>query len=177
MKKTCIICGLSVELEKFVVNKNRSSACDICRWEKVLIRDFNTNQRFKAIKHTTRYRERKKELKRIYRKISFKTDPLFKLKSSIRTRIYKYFKKLGGKKRQGTESILGCNFLTLKAHLESKFLPGMGWDNMGMWHIDHKQPLATAETETDVVKLNHYTNLQPLWAADNIKKGATYVNA
>ena len=47
----------------------------------------------------------------------------------------------------------------------------MNWENRGLWHIDHIIPLATAKTEDEIIRLNHYTNLQPLWAIDNLKKG------
>jgi hypothetical protein len=50
----------------------------------------------------------------------------------------------------------------------------MSFDNYGQWHIDHIIPLATAKTEQDVYTLSHYTNLQPLWAKDNISKGAKW---
>jgi hypothetical protein len=46
----------------------------------------------------------------------------------------------------------------------------MNWDNHGEWHIDHKIPLSTAKNEEELYKLNHYTNLQPLWSTDNLKK-------
>ena len=52
----------------------------------------------------------------------------------------------------------------------------MCWLNHGDWHIDHKIPLAAAKTKEDVIRLNHYTNLQPLWAAENLAKGAMIMN-
>jgi len=55
--------------------------------------------------------------------------------------------------------------------MEAKFVDGMNWDNIGEWHIDHIIPLSSAETEQEIIKLCHYTNLQPLWAFDNISKG------
>ena len=48
----------------------------------------------------------------------------------------------------------------------------MSWDNYGEWHIDHIIPLASATTEEGVLKLYHYSNLQPLWAKDNLSKGS-----
>jgi hypothetical protein len=60
----------------------------------------------------------------------------------------------------------------LKKHLEIQFIEGMSWENQGKWHIDHKIPLSSAKTEEEVYKLCHYTNLQPLWAEDNLKKGS-----
>jgi len=62
------------------------------------------------------------------------------------------------------------------AHLESKFLPGMTWNNRGDWHIDHVRPLASFSFETaqcpDFKAAWSLSNLQPLWALDNIRKGA-----
>jgi hypothetical protein len=68
---------------------------------------------------------------------------------------------------------LGCSIPELKLYLENRFQPGMTWDNYGSdWHIDHIRPLANYDlTDREVLKqLVHYTNLQPMWAIDNIKK-------
>ena len=69
---------------------------------------------------------------------------------------------------------LGCAVEELKKHLESKFQPGMTWKNQGLWHIDHVRPLASFDlTErAQFLQACHYTNLQPLWAAENLKKAA-----
>ena len=50
----------------------------------------------------------------------------------------------------------------------------MSWENQGKWHLDHIIPISSAKTEEDVIRLNHYTNFQPLWAEDNFKKGKKY---
>jgi len=50
----------------------------------------------------------------------------------------------------------------------------MNWHNKGKWHIDHIIPLKAAKTEFEVIALNHYTNLQPLWAKDNLTKRDSY---
>ena len=55
-------------------------------------------------------------------------------------------------------------------HLESHFLPGMSWGNRGLWHIDHTIPLASAETESELLRLCHFSNTRPMWARDNFKK-------
>jgi hypothetical protein len=101
-------------------------------------------------------------------------DPLFRLRARLifRNRIYLVFKRNGLLKSQSTFSILGCDFHTVKKWIERKFQPGMSWDNLGEWHIDHKDPLATGRTEEEILRLCHYTNLQPLWAIDNLRKGA-----
>ena len=78
-------------------------------------------------------------------------------------------------KESKTESILGCSFEYFKLYLESKFENWMTWDNYGLfngelkygWDIDHIKPLSSAETKEDIIKLNHYTNLQPLCSYTN----------
>lgn len=69
--------------------------------------------------------------------------------------------------------LVGCSLDFLKKHIESQFKPGMGWENWSFrgWHIDHIIPLSSARTEDDLYLLCHYSNLQPLWAIDNMKKG------
>jgi hypothetical protein len=71
--------------------------------------------------------------------------------------------------------MLGCDLHTAKAHLEKQFTDGMTWANHGEWHIDHIIPCASAKTEEELIKLFHYENLQPLWAIDNLKKGAKII--
>jgi hypothetical protein len=73
-------------------------------------------------------------------------------------------------KKNKTFEIVGCTPKFLKEHLETKFVDSMNWDNRSEWHIDHIIPLSSAKTEDELYKLCHYTNLQPLWAKDNLKK-------
>jgi len=60
-------------------------------------------------------------------------------------------------------------------HVEQQFTVDMHWDNYGDWHIDHIVPLSCADTEEELKLLCHYTNLQPLWAVDNLAKSNTYI--
>lgn len=100
-------------------------------------------------------------------------DDLFRLKSNIRSLIRKSFRCRGFSKGSKTARILGCNWLEFRSHIERLFLPGMSWEKLGREiHIDHIIPLATAKSADDVVSLNHFTNLRPLWALDNMRKGA-----
>lgn len=96
----------------------------------------------------------------------------YKLRVAIRDRI-KTACRFGLKAGSAIRD-LGCSTQDLKTYLEAKFLPGMSWDNHGTWHIDHVQPLAKFDlTDPEQFKMAcHYTNLQPLWAADNLSKGA-----
>lgn len=106
-----------------------------------------------------------------YRKVRELTDPVFKLARRVRTLIYVKIRSGGYTKRSKTHLILGCSFEELMVHISQQFSEGMSWDNYGEWHIDHIIPVASAETEDDVIRLNHYSNLQPLWALDNLVKG------
>lgn len=116
-----------------------------------------------------------KENKRIYTKNKLEEDELFKLKFNIRTLIRNSIKRRFTKKSKKTTEILGCSFEELKLYLESKFDDKMNWENQGTyWHIDHIIPISYANNEEDVYLLNHYTNLQPLYWLDNLKKSNNY---
>jgi len=101
-----------------------------------------------------------------------KEDPQFKLQITLRNRLLRALK--GGYKSGSAVRDLGCTIPELKAHLESQFLQGMSWDNYGLfgWHIDHKIPLAFFDLtdREQFLRAVHYTNLQPMWAGENIKK-------
>lgn len=99
-----------------------------------------------------------------------KRDPVYAARERVRCLIKECIKKSGSKKKSRTSEILGCSTVFFKEHIERQFLKGMSWDNMGEWHIDHIIPISSAATEEEVIELNHYTNLRPLWAADNIRK-------
>jgi len=105
-------------------------------------------------------------------------DQIYKLRVKIRNRINKIFKLKNINKKNNTFDIVGCSPIFLKEHIEKKFTEGMSWSNRGLfgWHIDHIIPLSSAKTEEEIYKLCHYTNLQPLWAKDNLKKGKTLNN-
>lgn len=100
-------------------------------------------------------------------------DPIFKLKHNMNSRIRIFMKSNNLTKRNRTFDIVGCTPKYLKEYLEKKFTDGMSWDRFGREiHIDHIIPLSSAKNEEDVYKLCHFSNLQPLWAIDNIKKGS-----
>lgn len=113
------------------------------------------------------YRERK----RTYVNNRRNVDPLFKLSFNIRSLIKNSIKRHYGSKSKKTLNILGCPFEELKSYLESKFDENMNWGNYGSyWEIDHIIPISSAKSEEDIYNLNHYTNLQPLYWLDNLKK-------
>lgn len=128
-----------------------------------------------ATRWQAEHKQERLEYLRKYRKNRESIDPSFKLASRLRSRIRAALKgnfKVGSAVRQ-----LGCSIEFLKSHLESKFFPGMSWDNWGYgddkWNIDHILPLSGFNL-LDPIQFKqavHYTNLQPLWQVDNIKKG------
>lgn len=99
----------------------------------------------------------------------------YRLKTNLRRRINRALS--GQKKSNATMKMTGCNITELKAHLESQFTNGMSWDNYGKWHVDHIIPCAMFDlsNHNEQSKCFHYTNLQPLWAEDNARKGSRYV--
>jgi len=138
-------------------------------------------ERRRARQQTDEYRERERarrqtdeyrEYKRDYVRSRYQQDPLVATARRLRCRTSRAFRRISVDKPSNTETLLGADWETVKAHIESQFVGGMNWDNMGEWHIDHIVPLASAKTEEELCALCHYTNLQPLFALDNIRKGA-----
>ena len=131
----------------------------------------STKERHK--KYYESNKETIKEKKKIYQKERMKNDPLYKLSISTRGIIRNSLRNNGYTKKSRTQEILGCSFDEFKSYLESKFEPWMNWQNPGNWNgpptelntswdIDHIIPLSSGNTEEELIKLNHYTNLQPL---------------
>lgn len=100
------------------------------------------------------------------------TDSTYRLKCNIHSLICTSFKRNGFSKKGNTEKILGCTYEEFIKHIEKQFLKGMTWENKSLWHIDHVVPISSANTESEVIELNHFTNLRPLWAEENRHKSA-----
>ena len=149
-------------------------------------KEYYKKNRDKILKSNKQYVEKNKEHVKIlnkknrdknrenynkYYRERRKKDFLFKLQMNLRTLTGSAFRNKGYSKNTKTQSILGIDWITIKKHIEIQFTKGMNWSNYGKWHIDHIIPLISANTEEEIIKLCYYTNLQPLWAFDNIKKG------
>lgn len=117
------------------------------------------------------FRKKRRSRNEVHEK-RYQNDALYRLDKCIRALIYR---SLRGKKLNKTEQYLGCSIEQFKKHLESKFQPGMSWDNYGRngWHIDHIVPSSSASSVEELVRLQHFSNLQPLWEVDNLRKGAS----
>ena len=118
------------------------------------------------------YRESNKDKINSYFKNKTKTDIQYKLGKNLRGRLGSAVKN--NQKAGSAVRDLGCTIPELKQYLESKFLPGMSWDNWTIdgWHIDHIKPLSSFNLtdRQQFLEACHYTNLQPLWAKDNLLK-------
>lgn len=111
-----------------------------------------------------------------YNKRKEKEDIQFLLRRKIRSRIKGFLNRKNIETKVEYNINLGCSIEDLKKHLESKFTEGMSWYNYGKWHIDHIKPLAKFDltNHEELLEACHYSNLQPLWAFDNLSKGAKY---
>ena len=121
-------------------------------------------------KYAVLNRDTIRKQKREYQINRIKTDPLFRFNRNLRCLIKQSIIHQGFTKKSKTFQIIGCSFEEAILHFQSKFTDGMTIANHGEWHIDHIIPMSTAKTEEEAIKLNHISNLQPLWKDDNFKK-------
>ena len=156
------------------------------------IKEYREKNKEAIVEYYKKYYQKNKEIKKKYlkkwrkenkkfintyitkwQKEKRKNDVNFKLKTNLRRRMNEVLRRNKNKKR--TIEFLDCSIDELWKYLESKFKPGMTKENYGLygWHIDHKIPCAAFDFRCPVQQLAcfHYSNLQPLWAKDNIKKG------
>lgn len=112
-----------------------------------------------------------------YASKKLKSDPVVCLKNRMRVRVCQAVRSAGVYKSDCTLSLIACTSAQLKKHIESKFLPGMTWKNRRRWHVDHIVPIAAFDISTAEGQKAafHYTNLQPLWAEDNLRKSAKLI--
>ena len=129
--------------------------------------EYETNKE----KYRINYKNYKNK-RNVNRKNRWKIDVQYKLSETLRSRLKSAIKN--NSKSGSAVKDLGCTINELKIYLESKFQEGMNWDNWGLygWHIDHIKPLSLFDltNKDQFLQACHYTNLQPLWAKDNLSK-------
>jgi hypothetical protein len=174
------------EYDKKYYSENLNKIIEYREENKLIIKEkkkvYRKNNKDSIKEYMSSYRKENKEQinlsKKNYHNEKIKTDMLYKLSCSIRGLIRSSLKTRGIKKNTKTETILGCTFEEFKQHIESQFESWMTWDNYGNWNgtptepntawdIDHIIPNSFGLNELEVIKLNHYTNLQPLCAYIN----------
>ena len=171
-------------------NQKYRSWCKICEAERVRIYasenkgSIKVSQKAKYQKYKEKYDARRKEwikenleshreYHRVYSADRYNNDINFRLANVLRSRVLSAVKSGGGEKAEKTMELLGCSVQHVRDHLASQFTEGMTWENQGEWHVDHIRPCASFNLEDpeEQKRCFHWTNLQPLWAKDNITKG------
>lgn len=137
---------------------------------------YRQTEEFKASRRESAKKWHRKNAKKIYKQR--RERPYEQLASVVRARIYDVLKH--GYKSDRTEKLIGCSIKELKVYIEKQFKDGMTWDNYGFygWHLDHILPLSSFDLTKaeEQKKAFHYTNIQPLWAKDNLRKHAKILN-
>jgi hypothetical protein len=164
--KICTVCNKDKTLDKYYVAKCKGiirPQCKDCTSKKR--NEYYQNNKQQTIKQTSNYKVKR-----------CKTDPEFKILQTLRCRLYHALINQKVDKLYKTKQLTGCNLPFLKGYLEAKFTEGMTWENHGKWHIDHIKPCCSFDLNNDEEqkKCFYYTNLQPLWAKDNLSKGGKY---
>lgn len=191
MEKVCNICGISKPLIDFCRRADskdgRESRCRHCRT--IQAREYCKNNREKirlykrewCLKNKGKKREynqrrRQRHYKypanaaRYYAKVHTRIS--YRLNAAMKANIWQ---SLQGKKNgRKWETLVGYTLEELKAHLEKLFQSEMNWANYGKWHIDHIRPKNsfsfTTYNDKGFKDCWRLSNLQPLWAVDNIRK-------
>jgi hypothetical protein len=188
MIQVCTKCGIQKDISEYYVRSNGKShrSCKECMITKQKLiypikrdgilkyqENYRNEHKEQINNYQENYRAKNKDKARIYQNNRTKIDPCFRLARILRGRTRMAIKN--GQKAGSAVKDLGCSVEELKTYLENRFMPGMSWDNWGLfgWHIDHIIPLSSFDLtdRTQFLKACHYTNLQPLWATDNMKKG------
>jgi hypothetical protein len=195
-KKVCSKCKLKKTLSEFHKNiKLKDGLCCRCKLcikeyqlqNKTQIlnkkKEYRINNQDKIIAHRELYKKRgsilnkkwqkaNKEKRNFQQKERLKTDIHFKLARNLRGRVRSAI--LGNIKTENTLNLVGCSIEQLRGYLEKQFTKGMSWKNYGYhgWHIDHIRPCTSFNLSNPQQQKQcfHYTNLQPLWAKDNLRK-------
>ena len=172
--KTCSKCKLEKKLEDFYEDKrrnNRRAECKIC-----MSKYFHENKDIINIRKRKWRNINKKELnlkRSIYEKNKRKNNIQFKLGKILRTRLGMAISN--NYKSGSAVSDLGCSIEKFKLWLEMHWEEGMSWENYGRtgWHIDHVKPLDSFDLtdRKQFLEACHFSNLQPMWAKDNLSKG------
>src|SRR5579859_3451307 len=173
MTKFCNTCETPKQLELFVKNKHKSDGhSGRCKeYTRLASKKYYLENPEKSKQATKNWINNHRDQRRAYDR--GRADARW-LSTRVRVNLNSSLRRIGAKKNQRSMEYVGCTVAELYLHLESQFEEGMTWENRSEWHIDHIIPLAAAQNQEEVEKLWHFTNLRPLWAKDNMKKGSTH---
>lgn len=198
MDKLCSACNITKELDQFPrgarYTDGRRGVCKICtkNYSKTFCvkeGEYLCTICNKTLKHTEFYKcsSNKNGLRTTCKtcnplknnfKFKYDNNKNLRISHNLRTRIRNAVKHPKGTKSAKTLELVGCTVEDLCLFLEAEFTEGMTWVNYGDWHIDHMRPCASFDLEDpeEQKRCFHWTNLQPLWAQDNLRKGAKIVS-
>lgn len=170
VKVACSYCGKDIERSKY--SKAKTHFCCNAHFRLWFRMDEKRKERVERRnkiwqEHRNIHRLRIEESERIRKK-------KLVVKRDMYSAVHRSLGIAKARKTSHTFQYIGCSPGFLRNHLESLFLPGMSWENRGEWHIDHIVPLSWWDLEhhrEHLLIANHWTNLQPLWSTDNIRKG------
>lgn len=188
MLKECKICKTIKSIDLFYTagkykdKQYHRNECIPCYNE--YIRDHKPEKQ-RAYRQTEEYKKKKQEYRKSEKylqserkrsKERYSNEINYKFKKCLRARLKSALLSKKWLKNNHLAEYLGCSLEELKNNFQSKFIEGMTWEAFfnGLIHIDHIIPLSSAKTPEEMYKLCHYTNLQPLWAIDNMKKSDKY---
>lgn len=167
--KTCTKCGAVKPSSEFGKRKTAKDGLNYC------CRSCWSARYREQLKDPALYESHKVSVGSYIRRRR-KEDLNFYLVHKLRCMVRRVLRAADGKKTASSQNLLGYSAKELRAHLESQFEPGMTWDDRSAWHIDHVKPVSAfiAEGIKDPQIINALSNLKPLWAKDNLAKGARY---
>jgi hypothetical protein len=153
-----------------VFDKRRKSISEKNKARMASDEDFAKKIRERSFKSQSRPEAKKRRVDR--HKQNMKSDPVYAIKFLTRMRLASLKKRKGINRSNSSRKMLGADPWVCKKFIEDQFSKGMSWANRGEWHIDHFFPISLANNEAEVLVFSHFTNLQPLWAVDNLNKRA-----
>jgi hypothetical protein len=176
-KKVCSKCKEEKEVCEFNKDSSRKDGYDYnckscCKQKRQSIKIDREKHRERQKKYYNNNVDRIRIYKRKYENDRLKIDSEYRISKNMRRRISLFLQSTNIIKSNKTFDVIGCTPQQLKEYIQFQFQDDMSWENYGYhgWHIDHIIPLSSAKTEEEIYQLCHYTNLQPLWAEDNLKK-------
>jgi hypothetical protein len=165
----------SKAVKKYDESKHWSNHPQVGKWRSMKAERNDPERHKKWALKRLKYRSKLLEGKRRRDAERRLKDPVFRIQNATRSRLSKILKRVGAMKPCRTEELLGCSWMEFKEYVESKFKRWMRWDNHGSaWHLDHVHPCASFDLtdERQVRMCFHFTNLQPIAAKANLRKGA-----
>ena len=165
------------KIKKYLKEKEPSESEKSVRFKKYRKKNLE-KEKLRSKLWRQKNKEHIKDYNKNYTRKRYQSDPEFRIRLNLRSRINQAIKKSNSKRLFKLEKLIGCTIQELKDHLESQFSEGMTWDNQGQWHIDHIKPCVTFDLtkKQDQLDCCNYKNLQPLWAEENLKKGSSFNN-